>query len=88
MTLLKQKLKFEGCFSVEKEGNSGSLELLWMDDLDASNVSYTKHHINAIIKGKDKDDWRFFDFYGHPDQSKRSQSWELLGRLKSMCSLP
>lgn len=51
-------------------------------------ILYNKHHISAIIKGERLDDWRFTGSYGNPNQTKRPQSWELLRRIKPMCSLP
>ncbi|KAK2995799.1 hypothetical protein RJ640_026566 [Escallonia rubra] len=44
--------------------------------------SYSKFYIDATVEdvnGKGK--WRFTGFYGHPNTSKRKESWNLLRRL-------
>ena len=80
---LKRKLRYEGCFVVNPLGRSGGLALLWKMETDVIIQSYTRFHINAIIKAdKDYMEWQFTGFYGHPEVSKRQVSWDILLSLK------
>ncbi|KAK3223533.1 hypothetical protein Dsin_010558 [Dipteronia sinensis] len=45
-------------------------------------------HIDASIQLDDGFRWRFSGFYGDPSPGKRALSWTLLGRLRSVDSLP
>jgi hypothetical protein len=46
--------------------------------------SYSRHHINAIIRDEDgSSGWKFTGFYRNPDIARRSESWDLLRHLKS-----
>lgn len=52
-------------------------------------MSYTKNHIDAMIKETSSDfKWRFIGFYGHPETHKRCESWNLLAFLNSQHHLP
>jgi ribonuclease HI len=86
---LRVRLGFEGLFVVEPVGRSGGLALFWknMDDLEIQN--YSRRHINAIVRPVEGGiPWKFTGFYGHPDPSKRSESWSLLSLLKSFAPMP
>lgn len=41
-----------------------------------------------MVEEENKVPWRFTGFYGHPNPSKRHNSWELLKSIKSMSDLP
>lgn len=44
---------------------------MWKDDLDVSNKSYSKDHIDAdVVCKNDRHTWRFTGFYGHPEANK------------------
>ncbi|KAL9674569.1 hypothetical protein QQ045_030841 [Rhodiola kirilowii] len=50
--LLRSQLGFRCCFAVEREGMSGGLALLWKKDSCVDIQSYSKHHLDAIIRGR------------------------------------
>lgn len=55
---VKSVLKFECSFSVPSVGTSGGMLLFWNSDTDISITSYSKGHIDTIIKDKNCT-WRF-----------------------------
>ncbi|KAL5752459.1 hypothetical protein ACOSQ2_022966 [Xanthoceras sorbifolium] len=63
------------------DGGSGN-------SLVVSIQSYTKGHIDSIIKDEFGARWRFTGFYGEPKHNMRVHSWSLMRRLKGMCNLP
>lgn len=73
MEKLKGMLNFHDGFSVECKGKSGGLILLWAEEVDLSNNSYSVGHIDATIKEPDGW-WRFLGFYGNPCPTKREES--------------
>lgn len=79
---------FPNCFAVDSVGRSGGLLLLWKEEWDVSIRSYTRWHIDAVVKCPSGRLWRFTGFYGHPTPSQRVHSWALLSRLKQLLDLP
>ncbi|TXG54013.1 hypothetical protein EZV62_019269 [Acer yangbiense] len=75
-------------FTVDRIGQGGGLSLLWKNDIEVSIRSFTKGHIDAVIKDSDSLVWRFTGFYGEPIPSFRMHSWSLLRRLGRMSNLP
>ena len=72
MSWLRCRWGFDHCFSVNCQGRSGGLALLWRKEVKVSIRSFTTHHIDAVIEGEcEGEDWRFTGFYGHPETSKR-----------------
>lgn len=84
---LKRKLNFQNGFEVPRIGLGGGLALLWWDNVDVDVQTSSPHHINALIN-QNGVIWRFTGFYGHPDTSRRSESWELMRQLNTLFSLP
>lgn len=81
MELCRVKLKFYGCFCVDSEGRSGGLTLLWKSEVHLSVLSFSKNHIDAKIDSP-LCSWNLTGIYGHPETSKRMETWNLLRRLK------
>lgn len=48
--------------------------------------SFSKNHIDATVQLYDSDLWRFIDFYGELDNSKRKRTWNLLKSLARQSS--
>ncbi|XP_042950313.1 uncharacterized protein LOC122282426 [Carya illinoinensis] len=88
MDALKCKLGFVNCFSVDSEGRSGGLGLLWNSDLGVELRSFSQYHIDVHIKIDDLMVWRFTGLYGHPDTSRRTFTWNLIRTLSSIEQLP
>lgn len=52
---IKRKLGFDSCFIVDHNGLSDGLALLWMDDVDLTIVSSSRHHTDCEIIMDDGD---------------------------------
>jgi hypothetical protein len=51
-------------------------------------LNFSLRHITAkIISSGSNSPWLFTGFYGHPDRSKREESWHLLSHLSTLYSL-
>ncbi|KAI9197725.1 hypothetical protein LWI28_003233 [Acer negundo] len=85
---VKGRLGFERGFTVDCISSGGGLMLFWKGCIKVTVKSYTKGHIDAVIKDKGGMVWRFTDSYGDPDHSLRNHSWTLLRRLGGMSRLP
>ena len=48
---IRRKCKMKSCIGVSANGNSGGLALLWTDDTDLQLLSYSKNHIDMLVKG-------------------------------------
>jgi hypothetical protein len=72
---IKRRLGFEGRFTVDPVGKSGSLALLWKDNQEVEILNYSLRHISAKItlSGPDSS-WVFTRFYGHPERNKREEA--------------
>lgn len=58
---VKRHLAYDCCFTVPSLGNSGSLMLLWINELDVNVVSYSAGHKDAVVNfGRGQ--WRFHRF--------------------------
>ncbi|KAL9687653.1 hypothetical protein QQ045_032060 [Rhodiola kirilowii] len=84
--MMKIKLGFDNCFAVDRQGLSGGLAVLWNSDTDLEIISYSKFHVDAVVK--DTEEFRLTLFYGEPVNSYRWRSWDLLRRLSLRSALP
>ena len=50
--------------------------------------TFSQNHIDAWVNGREVGWWHFMGFYGHPDTTKRHESWAKLKHLKRSSSLP
>jgi endonuclease/exonuclease/phosphatase family metal-dependent hydrolase len=51
--------------------------------------NYSRRHINAVVKDMGGQPiWKMTGFYGHPDSSKRDESWATLRHLKLCGPIP
>ena len=51
--------------------------------------TFSPRHIDAIVTEEHGNrTWRFTSFYGHPETSKREESWRLLKELSKRSTLP
>ncbi|XP_050231894.1 uncharacterized protein LOC126680759 [Mercurialis annua] len=87
MELFRQKLNMASCFSIDCEGKSGGLALLWQCTGSVSIKSYSKFHIDCLIEEKNVL-WRFTGIYGNPIASQRVHTWTLLNRLNDLYDVP
>lgn len=65
------------------EGRSGGLALMWKDDIKLFVLSYSKHHIDALIISNDSNNtkWHITGVYGHPDIVYKTEIWNLIMSL-------
>ena len=50
--------------------------------------SFSKYHIDAIVNSGLESAWSLKGFYGEPDNSHRSEGWDMLRMLSSKPKLP
>lgn len=77
------RFQFNGSLLVDCDKRSGGLLILWRDPMEVSIRSYYVGHIDCIVRNGSS--WRFTGLYGNPVVSLRQASWQLLGRLSSIC---
>jgi hypothetical protein len=72
-------LRFHSCLSVDVEGRSGGLSVMWRDTIDCRVMNYSRNFINLIVKEKEEEEeWRLTCYYGYPERERRRQAWDLL----------
>ncbi|PNY14675.1 ribonuclease H [Trifolium pratense] len=88
MERLRVNMKFNSCLSVEVEGRSGGLSVMWKDTISCRVLNYSRNFINLIVKEKEEDEWRLTCYYGYPERGRRRKAWDLLRELRDMSDLP
>ncbi|GAA0164989.1 hypothetical protein LIER_20501 [Lithospermum erythrorhizon] len=90
--LSKPITKYKGTSHGEDDmvarGRKGGLTLLWPRNLNVTIMSYSSHHIEAMVEDDDEHPWCFVGFYGHHEVRFRTLSWELLKFLNNKLNLP
>lgn len=87
--VLRVKLGFQNAFCVDCVGRSGGLILFWNSDINLVIQNYSQRHVNAVIHDSHMGiSWKFTGFYGHPDPTKRQESWTLLRYLAGLIPAP
>ncbi|KAA3485548.1 reverse transcriptase [Gossypium australe] len=67
---------------VDAEGSRGGLCLAWKPSMDINLKSFSKWHIDVMVKeDSSQTEWRFTGFYGTPYSRDQKQVWELLKSL-------
>jgi endonuclease/exonuclease/phosphatase family metal-dependent hydrolase len=88
MENIRVKLKFDACLSVDVEGRSGGLSVMWKQNVQCSILNYSRNFINLIVTDGDRGDWRLICYYGYPERGRRRQAWDLLREIRDMSNLP
>ena len=89
MERIRNKLGFANHLCVPCMGRSGGLALLWTREVDIEIKSYSKNHIDVVVKEQGSNlCWRLTGFYGHPETYRRYELWQLLAFLNSQFQLP
>ncbi|XP_057779716.1 uncharacterized protein LOC130998302 [Salvia miltiorrhiza] len=83
---IKNRLNFDGCFSVDSLGRSGGLCMMWKNSYNCSILGYSRNHIDLCITNANGN-WRLTGYYGFPERSRRRDSWTLLRRLAGVNNL-
>lgn len=80
-------LKFEGCLSVDVEGRSGGLAVMWKNTGSCSVLNYSRNFVNIIVNDSEKGDWRLTCYYGFPERSRRKLAWDMLWEIRDKSNL-
>ncbi|CAN0905343.1 hypothetical protein LINGRAHAP2_LOCUS23605 [Linum grandiflorum] len=78
---IRVRLKLEGCFSVDVQGQSGGLGYLWRTGINATLINYSRHSVNMRVTGPHGEDFYLTGFYGEPDRARRTETWDSLRSL-------
>ncbi|XP_042944769.1 uncharacterized protein LOC122278652 [Carya illinoinensis] len=82
MDRVKYQVGLHNCLTVDCEGRSGGLSLLWRQEVELTIKSFSKHHIDAEVKDSDnKGWWQVTGLYRHPETSRREETWDLMRSL-------
>ncbi|PNX99600.1 ribonuclease H [Trifolium pratense] len=84
---LRVKLGYESCLSIDVQGHSGGIAVLWKASSCCRVLNYSRNYINLIVEDRDKGNWRLTGFYGYPEHSRRRNSWDMLRDLRDMSLL-
>lgn len=82
------KLGFDYYLSIDREGMSRGLAMLWRGSLDVQVTGYSRNFINVEVNEENNDRWRLTIFYGFPKSSRRQEPWNLLRTLAGLSDLP
>ncbi|CAL1389096.1 unnamed protein product [Linum trigynum] len=64
-------------------GRAGGLSVWWKEEINATAMSGSLHHIDMkIVEGTDEV-WRFTGVYGWPEGSDKEQMWDLIRKLSN-----
>ncbi|GAV68371.1 hypothetical protein CFOL_v3_11874, partial [Cephalotus follicularis] len=88
MQRVKVRLGFQNCMLVDPVGIGGRLALLWEEELDLSIQSYSKSHIEAIMKLRNGQEIWIFRFYGHPIAHQCHHIGSLMKELSHRHDIP
>ncbi|XP_073119607.1 uncharacterized protein [Henckelia pumila] len=81
-------MDFEGLFYVPGLNNGGGLALLWKHKHMAKLLAFSSNFIDVEVTIPGMVAWRLTGFYGFPERSRRSQSWNMLRVLSQRSALP
>ncbi|XP_072074439.1 uncharacterized protein [Arachis hypogaea] len=73
-----RKLQFKNSFCVEPRDLSGSLCLLWNENINVSVYSWCQNYIIANIKSNNNPAWKCGFIYGNPVFKQRRKTWQAL----------
>ncbi|KAK8356484.1 hypothetical protein V6Z12_A05G356700 [Gossypium hirsutum] len=78
---VQNKCRLQNGLTVNSEGRSGGLALMWKEGINVSIQSFSKHHIDSIVNLENNKIMRVTGFYGHANPSLRHSSWDILRRV-------
>ncbi|XP_055962295.1 uncharacterized protein LOC130015681 [Mercurialis annua] len=84
-----RNLEMEGLFTVDCEGKSGGLALMWgSSGTKVTILGSSKFHIDCFVEDENLNKWRYTGVYGNPVQAQRIHTWTLMNRLRAMFNGP
>ncbi|KAL1151423.1 hypothetical protein V6Z11_A09G040900, partial [Gossypium hirsutum] len=78
---VQNKCRLQNGLTVNSEGRSGGLALMWKEGTNVSIQSYSKHQIDSIVNLENNKIMRVTGFYEHANPSLRNNSWDILRRV-------
>ncbi|KAA3474806.1 Endonuclease/exonuclease/phosphatase [Gossypium australe] len=89
MEKVRRRCGFMNGIEVEVEGSRGGLCLAWKKEISVNLRSFSKWHIDALIKEDNvKEEWRYTGLYGSPYLKDKNTVWNLLRRLDQEANYP
>ncbi|PNX96867.1 ribonuclease H, partial [Trifolium pratense] len=88
MERVRVNLNFNSCLSVDVEGRSGGLSVMWKDTIKCRVLNYSRNFINLVVEEREEGEWRLTCYYGYPERGRRRQAWDLLRELRDMSESP
>ncbi|KAA3488794.1 reverse transcriptase [Gossypium australe] len=88
MKRVRRSCGFNSGIEVEADGSRGGLSLAWKSDIGVTLRSFSKWHIDVLVREGSSQEWRFTGFYGSPYSKDRSYVWNLLRHLSQDCNFP
>jgi endonuclease/exonuclease/phosphatase family metal-dependent hydrolase len=85
---IRVQLHYNYCLSVDVEGRSGGLSVMWRDNIQCRVLNYSRNFINLIVVEGGKGEWRLTCYYEYPERGRRREAWDLLRELRDMSVLP
>jgi hypothetical protein len=74
---------------VDIVGKGRGLALLWGEEVVVEIQNYSCRRINGkVVEPSSNLQWKFTEFYGHPDVNRRFEAWELLCHLARLSPEP
>ncbi|XP_019171082.1 PREDICTED: uncharacterized protein LOC109166644 [Ipomoea nil] len=81
------KIGYEGLFYVDSDGLSGGIALLWKRNSTARLLSYSTNYVDVVVTIAGFPEWRMTGYYGYPERTRRTESWDLLRTLSGRSNL-
>ncbi|KAA3480980.1 reverse transcriptase [Gossypium australe] len=79
---VRRRCGFPNGIDIYAKGTRGGLSLAWKEEFKVTLRSFSKNHIDVMVKEENTDaEWRFTRFYGSPYDSNKNDSWNLLQKL-------
>jgi endonuclease/exonuclease/phosphatase family metal-dependent hydrolase len=88
MERIRVQLNYNSCLSIDVEGHSGGLSVMWRDSIKCRVLNYSRNFINLIVEERGKGEGRLTCYYGYPERGRRREAWELLRELRDISELP
>lgn len=85
---IRVKFGFDHCFSVDRVGHGGGLDVLWKRSAQCQVAGYSNHHIDMLFLENNIVAWRLSCYYGYPECTRRRESWNLIHRLANISTIP
>ncbi|TYJ11246.1 hypothetical protein E1A91_A11G262500v1, partial [Gossypium mustelinum] len=78
---VQNRCRMQSGLAVNSEGRNGGFALIWEEGIDVTIRSFSKHHIDSLVRLKNHNNIRVTGFYGHANPNLRSNSWEMLEKV-------